>query len=790
MNNSKDMFFYFFQNTPPFCKERDVNDNSIKLANPDMSGTISAIDPIELKYALSSQIPLPLSARSIAAEFEDKFQYSSITKREYSYILENLRLVYGNEGDIVRDDITLFHKVETKLICKYFGIPQLNQMFDEDYFQFEWDMHVGQNYIDHTSDYYRDHFIHQIRNLHMMLTLLERFGFREACDMIFRDRSASRVSKFVYKKHLDFCDDPCGQQQQLLKKLFAHYKESISLNESEYIEAYFYKYVIYASIMLSALFHDMGYPICHFLGVRQRLSEYNPAMYMFTHNAVDSFDPLAFKLGSSLLFSIVSPAVIRKRLEPNNKGKYDHGAYSAIAFLLEFYETGIIYSLSAEKQCAIELAALAMFNHTSKFKAINPKDDTKYYNMFFQQNPISFILRFCDDLQEWDRRYFEITMTGDLIFCPTCGFPFMKHKRIPNNPNNDFYPVLDYECGCSSGRRNKMSRPEIFIRRKMYLVTVADWVKLTPNYLTAEEGGKPTHEELIAEIHYDLYKLLILSKANCTYAKHRLKELGELSKLLEHQEFNSVTDNKLSFFRIRLKYFMSANPLLIKIKMLELFLDIYHLVPKANSQNDGLSEDIKKRILGLVLPTINTSVNQQRQPNESDTALPCDHSFKALRQFLNGTHYEGGAGETVVTIKGALDFYYLLLRDCLSEAKKESAEVLNYINPYITKDPMYYETMKALIGDCLNQYSIHNDMVGGKIEKTHSAALYQCITRYTNYQNGFNNYSILVAPQSPPYIGYFKDIYFFYRVYELTMKKTRESNTSELKNAFSTVNRT
>ena len=73
---------------------------------------------------------------------------------------------------------------------------------------------------------------------------------------------------------------------------------------------------------------------------------------MFTHNAVESFDQIAAKLGGSLLFTIVDQEEIRQRLEPGNKGKYDHGAYSAIAFLLQFYETGLIHSLGQEKKCA------------------------------------------------------------------------------------------------------------------------------------------------------------------------------------------------------------------------------------------------------------------------------------------------------------------------------------------------------------------------------------------------------------------------------------------------------
>ena len=690
--------------------------------------------------------------------------------------------------------------METKLICKYFGIYQLNQMFDEDYFNFEWDMHVGHNLQEHRSDYYRDHFVHQIRNLYMMLTLLEKVGFYEASEHILRIPKASKVSEFVYKKSMVFRTDEMGAEQQSLKLILKDYQEhyhdeyaleftkynlvngEIDLNSDKaiplifegtpfasfpiFLDAYFYKYVIYASTILSALFHDMGYPICHFLSVRRRISEYNPAMYMFTHNAVESFDQLAFKLGSSLLFSIVSPEIVRKRLEPRKKGGYDHGAYSAIAFLLQFYDTGVIYSLSAEKQCAIEIAALAIFNHTSKFQIINEKEDTRYYNMVFRQNPISFLLRFCDDLQEWDRRYFEISETSDLLFCPKCGLPLLKHLkyREDGTPHN----YSEYRCGCMGLKlRPELRRPDVFIKRKLYLVTVADWVRF---HFENQNGEK---RNLIATINYDLYKLLLMAKTNNDYASFRMKELGEVKKLLSNQDFSFMSDGILSFSRICLEYSMTLNPLLIKIWILERYI---RRTKWLTGSSELLEEEMDLSLLSSKLERAYMKrssrkryeyklINSVLGQDENNTNKTEDENNKRVRTALRNHLLD------TTTKNGALGFYLILLHDCLSKNDKMSNELLAYISPYQTIDPMYYEIMCCFIRDCFRQYASSCRDIKSYFQEGTEPAFHLNVSRYTDTHNFFNSYeaepiALDGSGIKYPYIGYFRDIYLFYLMNE------------------------
>lgn len=682
------MAYYFFNYNAPLFMDGEA-------ANPSMLDYFKKFDPIGLKYGIEQTKSLSVASRATASCHERMQQYGYITKQEYSFMMENLKLVYGVSNPEVQADIEMYQLVEKQIIFLYLGIPQLNKMFDEDYFNFEWDMHVGQNFREHRNAYYRDHFIHQIRNLYMMLILLDKFDFYETTHHIFRQKNASKISEFVYKKWWNFKEDETSPQIAILKKIC---RESDYQDERKYIDDFFYKYVIYASSMLAALFHDMGYPICHFLGVRHRTSDYNPTMYMFTHNAVESFDMLSSKLSSSLLFTIVSSHEIKQRLDISKSGKYDHGAYSAIAFLLQFYETGLIFSLTSEKQCAIELAAVAIYNHTGKYKSLSGTVNTNYYTIFFRQNPISFLLRFCDDLQEWDRRYFEISDASDLMFCRKCGFPLIRYPKTDNKVDNNIKTdetgkadktgkmsktnISEYRCGCFDS--GSVARPDIFEKRKLYLVTVADWVSF---------HIKDADSELIAKIDYNPYKLLMLAKINRTYAKNRLKELSEVKRFLYHQNFALMSDNCLGFSNIRLDYFMSANPLLIKLKILENFVRCI----------DWSNTEVKRRSTVLTdLETISllNGLNTEEARGELVRKIfvssidEVSNAPEKLRDFL--------------ITQNALDFYIHLLSYCIARNIDGYQPAIpfyeNFITPFYTIAPQYYKVMKVLTADCIDQF--------------------------------------------------------------------------------------
>ena len=470
-----------------------------------MEEYLDNFNPIREKYDVFKSCEATITAPVVYAEgarFDNAYQYGPLTKQEYSGIQQNLHLVYGND-ETVKQDIRMYYQVKDKIIQGYLALPLLSQMFDEDYFDFEWDMHVGQNFTEHRGSCYRDHFIHQVRNMYMMDTLLDD-GFYKATMSALANRKNGKIAEYTCLKLEQFLLDKSSKEYQLFETFLKNVKEDLSkecygytldrndhtieikrkksnhafidhlesyrgyydvnqyhgevkdnagINENsnqneedtkrklkesisqhtlttdDYAYHYFYNYVIHAAAYMSALFHDMGYPICHYLEVRSRLSKYNPSMYMVTQNTTGSFDNIASKLSDSLLFTIISHDEIKKRLEWTGS-KYDHGAYSAIAFLLQYYETGAILRLSPEKQCAFELAAIAIYNHTMDYACADKKpaeSERNYYKPYFKQNPLSFLLHFCDDLEEWDRRYFEISDAPAVSICSTCGGVLMPH---------------------------------------------------------------------------------------------------------------------------------------------------------------------------------------------------------------------------------------------------------------------------------------------------------------------------------------------------------------------------
>ena len=713
-------------------------------------------DPIEFKYnCMSDKNKLTPDKKAELGRHEDAYQFGSLTKQEYSSIVDNLRLVYNDEN-LIENDVKLFHLTEKKIVHQYLGIPLLDRLFDEDYFNFEWDMHIGQNFMEHRNDYYRDHFIHQIRNLVMMYSLLidDEIGLYNTIRSFFptiesRPLDNGKVPEYIRKKEVQFFEFADEKNKQKLEDFILYYQElkNQKINKSDYLHDFYCKYVVFASSFLSALFHDMGYPICHFLEVRQRVSDYNPYLHMFTHNSVDSFDQLFSKLGDSLLFTIVSRREIQSRLSINKDGKYDHGAYSAIAFLLPFYDSGIINSLSPEKQCAIEVAAVAIYNHTSKYNCIEYSKKNNYYQPIFRQNPISFLLRFCDDLQEWDRRYFEISTDSDLVICTKCGTPLI----VTNNTDTQLDrrdSLMEYYCLCKTNDKPQIKhiKYDSFLKRKIYIVRTSDSVefKLVNNENTKEKL-------LVAKVNYNLYRLLKMCRINANYATHRLSELNGIKHIVD-QDFNKQSDSQSKFDRIVLDFFMTSNPILIKIRIIEEFIKKIQL----NINSTNIVDDILNNVF-----------------NKKNTSLQ-NNKYSIWEKYSNIPYIKNSPLEIYTYLQTeALPFYVEILKKSLDlrinkamELDLDKNKYIELIEPIIkdNSNQTYHDIMFILIQDCFVQYdriltiksdNLFNDEYYSLYTPDNKAQLNQAVVKYCNKENSFNNRN------KTKIIDYYTDLFFF-----------------------------
>lgn len=306
---------------------------------------------------------------------------------------------------------------------------------------------------------------------------------------------------------------------------------------------------------MAAIFHDIGYPQAYYMTTNKHIMDYLANLYHLNSGS-GNIRSIYSLLQNSLLFRVVPFDEIEKRY---NKEKPEHGTLSAIVFLLHFYENGVIFRLEPYKVAAVELAALAIYNHTNKYGVISEKGMLDAYRPCFALNPISYLLRICDDLQEWDRIYFVISNKSNPLFCNRCRTPIIRKFIASNGVQH-----AKYECNCRKAVE-QVEQPTCFSQafdgeskfpyRRIYNVSVCDQLELDAN---------DNNKKLLIKLNYDLYKLLHIAYLDPMYAKFRIEELNSLKRLFENQG---------NIPKIYLDYFVTSNPVHIKVMMIGTYLN-------------------------------------------------------------------------------------------------------------------------------------------------------------------------------------------------------------------------
>lgn len=508
-------------------------------------------DPIQKKY----EIPLKAAEKEGKKDrwceefnrYEDSYQFGELTRKQFGDIQENLNMIYADrqKTDIMLD---VYDLVCQKVINQYLNIDGVERLFSDKYINFEWEMHLGMNYKKHEMDLYRDHFIHQVRVAFSMDILLQN-GFMEKIKRILGNEGNSKISRYVCKY--------INQQLEHMGRPMIKYGLDIDTEREFYLEN-----IIYFSSYMAGLFHDIGYPQCTNMKSGRNIREYIANVYHFRPNAWN-FDKIVATLQNSLLFRVVSYQEIKDRIE---REKIDHGAVSALMFLLHFYENGAVYQLTPYKHCAVEIAALAIYNHTNKYSYIEGEAQL-YERNVFSLNPISYLLRMSDDLQEWERIYFELSDKANMILCNKCHTPLVRREKIIENIKEEY--ALYYECMCNnqnkmvsescidreeSGPFSSIFRRKNFPYRRMHNIVVCNQMILSYE----ENKNKYTFE-----LDYDLEKLLNINYISTNYARKRTEEINRVKKLL-------VRQSDIGY--IFLKYFVTSNIVLIKAQIVNEYL--------------------------------------------------------------------------------------------------------------------------------------------------------------------------------------------------------------------------
>ena len=461
--------------------------------------------------------------------------------------------VYRDEGGYTNEYIEMLNLVRDRMIYDYTGINGLCDFFAPAYFNYEWGMHLEYDYLKQNSRYYRDHYVHQIRNLFEMFTLLDEFGYYKKIRDVFSSPE-SRVGTYIYEaieQELLFLTDTDRQ----------YYRKILDLNDFDKVgycciqtEEYhlgmrelMFHYVIYTATIVASLVHDIGYPISYIRRISSGISKNLPICQLLTSVSGD-YASIEQALQTSLLFNIVSHERIRQRLDSTE----EHGAQSAIVLLMYFCQHG--EELSILQRCAINVAALMIYNHTNKYKVIGDKKEIDLIRSDVYKEPLSHLFRMCDDLQEWDRVYFEVTDQNNMRICPRCGTPVTRLFETDITAPEE----KKYFC-CCRPNKDGMFDTSWFVSRRIINVIACD--EMTVESIE-DKNGKNVSLGTRFNLDYDCGALLNIMMFNATFAKYRAKCVKQLKILHAYQ---GMTDTVL------FDAFIPGNPLTVKIKILQEF---------------------------------------------------------------------------------------------------------------------------------------------------------------------------------------------------------------------------
>lgn len=459
----------------------------------------------------------------------------------------NVKSIYD---DSTLDHLSLIQLANDKFIGDFVGIEGIGRLFRDTYFCFEWMMHLEYNKEKHDYTYYRDHYIHQIRNMYEMLTLLDEHGFMERCIHIYK-KGIGVVAEYIRASVREQIRCADMEEKKFFKKIVKGKNTVTSKISKEDIddrmEDFYYRYLLHSSSIIAALVHDIGYPINFVLRMTETLHEFLPLSESFLH-INDAMPHLEEILQGSLLYKTVDSKQIALRIND----KHDHGAVSAVILLSQYYETGAIYHLRPIEKMAVELASLIIYNHTLKYEYMVGKKEELYRNVFVD-NPISYLFRLCDDIQEWGRVYFEISKKSNFLLCSVC--------RMPITKTSEHRAKAEYTCFCGEriDKRTKLNY------RKMTHIDACKSVSV-----------RGAADSLTIKLEYDPVTLLQLSYYSPRFAKQRADGLYEVKRMLDAQD---------SLPAVYVDAFLTNNPIAIKVRCLEKYLEtcgkgIYKTVSK------------------------------------------------------------------------------------------------------------------------------------------------------------------------------------------------------------------
>ncbi len=324
-----------------------------------------------------------------------------LTESHAAMLLGSRSLLYGTED--AEKQACLLESLE-KFLHEYVGIEGLEELFINNYGVIE-----NNIFLEHDSrgqsKNIREHGKHQMKNAYLGSVLFLDLGYcRDVAKNICQAQSF--VTRYMKGEAEKILKKQAGRAGQLSEEAVRKKLEEIS----------------YKVFMVSALLHDIGYPLAYYLRSAKQMTEYPPYLKILCPLVKADFSELKAYLLDSKLFQMIDSGEIERKYQEN-----DHGVLSALSLLMHFYHNGRIYVLDDVQRCILEMSAIAIYRHTERF--------AKGERMVYLTDPVSYMVRLCDDLQEWDRFRLSINEKHNYLQCGNCG------RRIPENQGI-------YECPC------------------------------------------------------------------------------------------------------------------------------------------------------------------------------------------------------------------------------------------------------------------------------------------------------------------------------------------------------
>lgn len=588
----------------------------------------------------------------------------------------NLSNIYGQSSEQIWDYINAYRNTQNNIIINYLGLDGLEQLFSSYYFQFEWMMHVKPNFVNGDGALYRDHFLHQTRNAWVGYVYLHQFEWmRNIIDWLDNNPTNTIVEHINHAVALETSqrlrDDGInrdGPLHELLNIYIEEIEKADTVDIQDFLESHLYlhcadfkkqqpsqkQYIILYQLLrfeliqstwfIAALLHDIGYPIQYIRTQRDMVANYLPSMNWPEMAREQCYDDLQKLLKNSLLFKVVQEKDLHKGFIEDN-----HGTISALVMLNHFYQQGTVHSFSAIKQCAIDWAAVCIQQHTQRFQASLNDTSSRYVVDEFKNNALGYLLRMVDDLQEFDRFYFNIQNQPSTVFCSVCGMPLI-HQTSETDLGHEIYTnmtyspreaaeVFDdetynglrhsrysemkphvYHCLCQQPKYARTGRSELlklvqqYTKEKLYPVeqcktfpsrhintlVISREMNIT---LTTDDEDKDFNKQFgystysnISKIDrldifmdYDNWAMLLLQQIDPVFINRRISDINVTKRMLKDKVSNQA-----------IRFFVTENPVWMKAQILFDWLALSNQIDSELGDFDDLCSGITGKINQLI----------------------------------------------------------------------------------------------------------------------------------------------------------------------------------------------